>query len=205
MERQRRISTLTVAVCLLMATSAVCMAIPSTGSLKAKTRAEWTVYSSVVEARSEWRPTTGNAARYCNRPIMSQYDGMRFVISNPTSSGADITFANNNALDIYFEYGFDLYCLSNSAVWCPVPFANIGYWPLKICGLEEVPYLNDGYMDFYFFFNNLQPGTYRFIKSVLTRNCTGDLVCLVYLFSDFVVCDSFSGLNSAMEYLVSAL
>jgi len=121
-------------------------------------------------------------------PFEKEHRGMRIIIDGATSQGAFIRFENDNKLPVGFGYTF-LICVFKNGNWELVhPRKGIAYPALFT---TKFPL---DYLDFDFFFDGLEPGSYRvaYRVSILETNASGEdqsssIDYRVYLYTDFTI------------------
>ena len=96
-------------------------------------------------------------------PLLPEYNGMHFVVEDASSQGARISFFDAG-LRVVFSYGFSMYKVERGA-WVEVDFKDNLVWPAVIT--QKLSYLEDGYLDFDSYFGGLEPGSYRFVQTVI--------------------------------------
>jgi hypothetical protein len=125
---------------------------------------------------------------------MPEYVGVKFVVENATSHGAELRFENENGYDVAGGYGFHLLAMDGADVIGIVEFNDGIAFALPLLHISEHPDLVEGYLDFDVYYGGLEPGHYRFVTSVYVGdagawnrgNVARDFE-KVNLYTDFVV------------------
>jgi len=149
--------------------------------------------ASENEPEADWLPASVMTLRYHNKPLVKDYQGVTFTIHDATSDSASVTVECPKKYQLYFGYGYDIYKYEDSDWVLLSTVEHEGYvdvWPAVIT--SNLPYLdpNKQGLDFNYYFDGLEPGTYRFVQSVYCVN-KGEQVTdysdYAYVFSEFTI------------------
>ncbi|MDR3053467.1 MAG: hypothetical protein LBU48_06380 [Coriobacteriales bacterium] len=125
-----------------------------------------------------------------------EYRGVKIVIENAIPQGAHIRAENEYGYDVLSGHGFQVFIMEGNEMTEPVEF-NDSAFPTILTTLSTIPYLEEGSLDFDFYFGGLAPGHYRFVMPDVyisddtdtpwrEKDIPGDFE-IVSLYADFVV------------------